>query len=191
MKRQRTFLALPLSAEIVQGIQHFRTQQAELQHSRVRWIPPKNLHITLFFLGDVLLEETANLCRDLHSTLSPAPALKLRFERFSAQPRRKPRMIWARFSMDERFSTLARTAAEVCHPYLLENRQSHKEPIPHVTIARLKGFSREPALKTDHLTLPPLHVERAELWSSQRDQRGSLYTSMASFDFHSSGKPMP
>ncbi len=99
-------------------------------------------------------------------------------------------MIWARFSMDERFSTLARTAAEVCYPYLLENRQSHKAPIPHVTIARLKGFSREPALNTDHLTLPPLSVERAELWLSQRDQRGSLYTPIASFDFHSPGKPM-
>lgn len=180
-ERQRVFLALPLSKDIQHGIQRFRHQHTHLERSGFRWIPAENLHITLFFLGDILLRETGPVCDHIRAIMVESPSMELTFKTFSVQPRKNPRMIWAQFHAHDCFADLSSRLANACQPFLLKPQQKHKKPIPHVTIARIKGFTKELAVNNE-LELPKLSVRCAELWLSEFGAGRTTYTPLATFD---------
>jgi 2'-5' RNA ligase len=181
-QRQRVFLALRLPKPVLRGIQAFRAEHRHLQRSGFRWLPEENLHITLFFLGDVLTEEMTRLCDDLRSAAIEFPHPILRFEGFSVQPARRPRMIWARYESDDVFSLIAQRAAKVCQPYLLSRPQRYKRALPHITLARINKPPEELSLEP-RVLLPQLTADHAELWLSRLDRGGASYTRLASFNF--------
>lgn len=180
-ERQRVFVALPLSEAVRQGIAQFRDLHPHLEQPGFRWLPLENLHITLFFLGSVRLQDIHPVCEQLRPLLAAGAPLELIFQKFSAQPPKQPRMLWAQFQPQARFIELATQVAGLCRPYLLNLRQAPK-PIPHITLARAKRFAGPPVLD-NHVRLPDLIVQRAELWRSATGPRGSVYTSLAVFDF--------
>jgi 2'-5' RNA ligase len=90
-------------------------------------------------------------------------------------------MIWVQFRKQEHFGFLSRRIATVCAPYSLSPPKREKESIPHVTIARVKRAQSELSVSND-LILPDLKVPSVELWSSELNPDGALYTSIASFD---------
>ena len=56
MKEQRTFIAFELPENIVACLK--RLQNALKQHElNIRWVNPKNIHLTLKFLGDIPVRE--------------------------------------------------------------------------------------------------------------------------------------
>lgn len=181
-KRLRLFIALPLSSAVREGIQQFRSHHAHLEQPGFRWLPLENLHITLFFLGPVLAKDIEPLSAALKPLIAASAPLELVFERFSAQPARQPRMLWAQFQFDKPFAELAYGLAKICRPYLLTPDKSHHKPIPHVTIARAKSFAEKPILDNES-ALPNLTVRRAELWQSETGPKGSVYSSLTGFDF--------
>ena len=51
----RTFIALPLSPDITQKLADVqRTLRRRSPERAVSWVKPANVHVTLFFLGDIL-----------------------------------------------------------------------------------------------------------------------------------------
>lgn len=185
-ERQRLFLAFPLSQPLQQGIRRFRNDNAHLQQPGFRWIPEQNLHITVFYLGPVLLRDIGKIGEQTQAVLVSKAAMTLLFQAFTLQPLRKPRMIWAQFCPDQGFVDLVHGVADVCKPYLLEQSKHHSQLIPHVTVARMRQSSDLVSLNTN-ITLPSVKAQQAQLWSSEPTPKGAIYTPLATFALGKTG----
>jgi len=173
---RRLFLALPLDDATRQGIRTFRERNQHLEGPGFRWVAAANLHITVFFLGAVREGEREALQATLAPLLAAAAPLALAFEDFTVQPRRRPRMIWARYRLQPAFTALAGAVTGACEPFLLASGRRFPEPVPHITVARLKKSPGEPV--REGLALPELTAARVELWESAPGPRGVVYTAL-------------
>ena len=180
-ERQKVFLAVPLTSPQLAGIRSFRQGHGRLQGPGFRWMVDENLHLTVFYLGHVLLRDSGPIFDAIRSVLSHCQPFHLHFSRFSLQPARKPRMIWAQYAEDERYSALAHAVAQACQPFLLDRTRQYKRPIPHITLARIKAFAAVTELATD-VSLADLRVAYTELWLSETGPRRALYTPLQRFD---------
>jgi 2'-5' RNA ligase len=98
----RSFIAIDLPDEMQNNIQEIisfvsqrlRKQSIQLENA-IRWVPPKNIHITLHFLGDIQkskLEEISNQTKLLANHFSP---FTLQRGGFGIFPKPEcPRVIW-------------------------------------------------------------------------------------------------
>ena len=180
-ERQKVFLAVPLTSAQLAGIQTFRQRNERLQGPGFRWMVDDNLHLTVFYLGHVLLRDSGPIADAIRRVLSHCQPFQLHFSRFSLEPSKKPRMIWAQYTEDERFGALTRDVAQACQPFLLDRTQQHKRPIPHITIARLKAFAALADLVTD-VALADLSIAHTELWLSETGPRRAVYTPLQRFE---------
>jgi len=60
MQRYRIFIAINLPEEIKEKLADYQRKWPELP---IRWTKPKNIHITLVFLGYLSDEELVEICR--------------------------------------------------------------------------------------------------------------------------------
>lgn len=139
-----------------------------------------NLHLTVFFIGDVedaVVGEIRNKLPLIASRIT-AP-FSLRFQSFSPEGGRKskPSMIWARFEKSDEYTALNRLLLDELKPLLPEGARFH-EPIPHVTLARIRSGP------VPELQLPfdcTITISGFELWMTERDDQGVWYRSLDSF----------
>ncbi len=134
----RTFIALPIPE--VQ-----RTRLGRLQSliapdlPGARWSEPRQFHITLGFLGDVLDIDLARLCRAVTDASAPFPPFTLNLQGLGAFPTpEQPRAVWVGVTgpgldtLNELQGAIADAVTEAGYP---PDDRFH----PHVTLGRLKG----------------------------------------------------
>lgn len=88
-------------------------------------------------------------------------------------------MIWTEFKENSDFADLYHSLHQNLSDHL-PNTGSHKDPIPHITLARLKCFSKDPFVEIKELP-EPLIVNKIELWESKLSSAGSQYFPVKSF----------
>lgn len=174
MSAKRLFVSIELPESVRQGL-------AELDpHLRgVRWLEPRQMHLTLSFLGNVSTEIQEALTENLRSISWKSFFLPL--VGFGAFPGKgRPNVIWIGvgtghphlFQLHKRVQEAALAAG--LEPDL---RSFH----PHITIARCRDVSSEtirPFLKTHaNFDAGMIHVESFCLNSSELTPAGSVYTS--------------
>ena len=110
----------------------------------VRWVPEENLHITLWFLGEVQDAEATRLSDALQSTWQTLPFPITIAGAGAFPPSGPPRILWLGVTDGaERMRQLYAELAERVEPlgFERERRPYH----PHVTIARVKESNRSAA----------------------------------------------
>lgn len=133
-----------------------------------------NLHLTVYFFGNVPELALANvtalttLCARGISPFSLTPD-RIQY----APPGQEPRMVWARYQRNADFRA-ASQAFHSAYTALYPAHQSYLDPIPHITLARLKnGFLPE----LEHTpVLPGLPANELVLWRSDSTPKGVVYT---------------
>lgn len=105
--------------------------------SRVRWIPGENLHVTVWFLGEVADQTAETVCRAMSAPLA-VPPFTLRLEGAGAfPPSGEPRALWLGL-------TSGRDSLLAVHDRLKSRLgalgfEPEKRPFsPHLTIGRVK-----------------------------------------------------
>ena len=91
----RTFIAIELTEEIRKTLEKL---QEELKRSGadVKWVTPKNIHLTLKFLGDLNEKRLPQIKEALEEVAKNNSAFPLRFSTLGAFPNmNSPRVIWA------------------------------------------------------------------------------------------------
>ena len=175
----RLFVACPLPDDITERL---LATTAGLPSEGVRITIRQNLHITLFFIGEVPSEETPLIQEELKKNLSGFEAFTLRLRGIEIKKtKQKPSMIWARFGDSEPFSRLNSLIRSFLSSRMTQP-PSHVNPVPHCTLARIK--------KTDLGSwIPPaiepffINVNRAELWLSRQSKDGVRYEKLSHTDF--------
>ena len=148
----------------------------------VRAMSPDNLHVTLKFLGDVPLEQTASIATAITDAVSATATFTAELRGLGTFPHLdRPTVVWAGFAEPELIAQLAESMEAALGPlgFSRERRPFH----PHVTIARIN--SRPPdslrQLVEHHAATDfgPIAVEAVELYQSELSSSGPRYTVLA------------
>ena len=90
----RTFVAVEV-AEPVRRAAAKLIKKLDAAAADVKWVEPQNMHLTLKFLGDVSLKETARVCQAVQKAAAEVEPFELAFEGVGAFPNPyRPRTIW-------------------------------------------------------------------------------------------------
>ncbi|MBX0335231.1 RNA 2',3'-cyclic phosphodiesterase [Pontibacter sp. HSC-14F20] len=159
----RLFIAAPLPDELKA---YFVEQAGRYKSDALRQVPTENLHLTLYFIGNVpasqlpaIQDVTAHLTRQF-------TPFTLQLEAIEPGPKpRSPRLIWARFRSHDAFAQLSGSLTQA----LSTEPPLHREPKPHVTLARFRKDRPVPhSLQSFYPDTPlALQVNEIAVWHSE------------------------
>ncbi|MBI2806819.1 MAG: RNA 2',3'-cyclic phosphodiesterase [Planctomycetes bacterium] len=139
MARIRTFLAIDVGDDIRARLVALQEELATVA-PEVNWVESENLHLTLFFLGEVAQRETIDICRAAQKAIATMPAFAMSIEGAGAFPNaRRPRTLWVGVGAG---LAEVRAVHDAIEPPLLElgnYRRETRAYAPHVTVGRVKG----------------------------------------------------
>jgi len=174
----RLFIAFPLAVEIKD---YLGTVISELRvHSNdIRWVAPKNIHLTARFLGDTEEAKVTKLNQLIDSVAAAHHAVSSSLTELGAFPNvKRPRVIWA--GIGEGTEALGKIARDV----ELRVRQLRFEPESkgfksHLTLGRVRERARldkfAEVLSGYSLQPTPILFDRLVLYKSTLTPQGPIY----------------
>lgn len=156
-------------------------QQNLEEASWLSWTKSENLHLTVFFLGDVRIEMLENVISLFRLGYQSCHPLTFTDGMWAWAPVAKdPRMIWIRFPKSEEFSKLVRSSQN-WFSQIQPAPQQRMRPRPHITVARFRPEEKRsinlPAGQIDGT----LRIKSLKLWRSDVNDDGVNYTPLATF----------
>jgi RNA 2',3'-cyclic 3'-phosphodiesterase len=178
----RTFIAIEIPSEIKSALAALQTELRRAG-ADVNWTKPKNLHLTLNFLGEVDERRMAEVEKTCVSSAAEFRPFTLTLKDTGVFPNEKqPRVLWAGLSGDvENVVEMHRRLDE--RLALIGFKREEKRFHPHLTVGRLKSNqnSRELLALADAHSLPALSflVTEIVIMKSELHPAGAEYTPMA------------
>lgn len=180
---KRLFLALPIPNTMVEMLENHMQPYKHDQHLlNAKWVSRENFHITILFLGEVADLHLAEMQSILKATARHIIPFTLYFERVEFFSYKTPKMIWARFQRSLAFLELHKTCKDFMKPYM-DTEEEGKEPIPHLTLARLRTPIDPKKFSFKSPALPPLEATELELYESTLTPRGPIYTLLNRYSY--------
>lgn len=172
----RLFVAATLPPALQEALQQ---QLQPYQHPAIRFIPAQNLHLTLYFIGNVPAAQLASIKQTIRQAAQQHRPFILEMAQAGPGPKRKfPRLVWARFAPHEAFEKLSRNLAQALAP-----EPQQQKSIPHITLARFR--KGDPAPRDLPLVIPEeplrLAVEAIALWQSELASPHPVYTVLETY----------
>lgn len=188
----RAFLGIGLPAGVREAIAS-ATAKVRGLHAPVAWTAPKNLHITLDFLGEISPERVALVERLMRAVASGFAPFSLTAEGGGAFPgTRNPRVLWVGFLEPlELVRQLQQNMGNALSGAGIprEDRPFH----PHITVGRTRGALPPAwgdrfvqALSGKGFGVVP--VSSFTLHESRLEPSGAVYTPLCDFRLDGSGK---
>ena len=173
----RLFVAAILPESLKDKLQE---QLSAFEHPHTRFVPRQNLHLTLYFIGNLPSSQLESIKRKIRETATRYQPFTLRFAQTEAGPdRKKPRLVWARFEQHDTFEKLSQELTE----QLCEEEPSKKKATPHVTLARFR--KDKPAPKDLPVVRSEqeleLHVNGIALWQSELGSPHPTYSVLEAY----------
>ena len=191
----RAFLAVELSQKLraeLAALQQELMQsiEPEMQRdTRISWVPPAKMHLTIKFLGDMDEQLLDPLLGVVERAIGSQPSVNVPLERLDAFPSpQSPRVLWVGPSEHWERGTEAKRMVEV-RGAIEEAGESlgflrEAKPFsPHLTLTRIKMGERrigaalaKSGVLDRPLSLGSLAVESVVLMKSELKPAGSVYT---------------
>ena len=181
MAKLRTFIAIDLPDEVVQGAQQLVRKLAKVAPG-VKWVEPENLHLTLKFLGEVRENETYAICRAISRSVEAIDAFDIELLGAGAFPKlERPRTLWVGVGkgteeLTALYNAIDDALADMGFP------RDPKRFVPHLTLGRvkqpgpwLKDVSQMVAENADFLA-GVAAVEEVVFYSSELTSDGPIYS---------------
>ncbi len=193
----RAFLAVEPSQELraeLALIQQELKQKIEPElkrDTRISWVHPAKIHLTMKFLGDMDEQVIDPLHRALEQAIGDRTVVNVPFERLGAFPRpHSPRVLWIgpsenweREEEGKRVTEIHGAIEQACEG--LSFLRETKPFSPHLTLARIKAGERHVGVALAKggvldrpLSLGSLAMESVVLMKSELKPTGSVYTKL-------------
>jgi 2'-5' RNA ligase len=191
----RAFLAVEPSPELREELAHVQQdlkqsiEQGLKRDTRISWVQPAKIHLTLKFLGDMDEQMIESLRIALEQAIGKQMAVNLPLERLGGFPRpQSPRVLWIGPSENwekgaeaKRVTDIHGAIEQACEG--LGFLRETKPFSPHLTLARIKVGERhvgaafvQGELLNRPLSLSSLAMESVVLVQSELKKTGSVYT---------------
>ena len=166
----RLFVAvdIPVNSDI-EGVVNYVKKSG-----KVKAVERENLHITLKFLGEVSEDKLPDIKNCIEKSCKDFKKFSIKLKGLGAFPSlSRPRVIW--IGVDDGKDVLSEIMRrlDVCFQKL--GFKKEKSYVPHMTIARVKGFIKldpRPYLKKD---FGPVMIEEIKLKKSTLTPKGPIY----------------
>ena len=147
----------------------------------VRWLRPKNVHLTLKFLGEVSEDDVGRIAGALEPVRDRHEPFEVEPFGFGAFPSaRRARIVWAGIGKgSDRLRALAGDMEASLEPLGFERED--RAYVPHLTLGRARG---RPVALTPIETppiVPGFSVRHLELMESVRGEGGIAYSTLATY----------
>ncbi|PQO46124.1 RNA 2',3'-cyclic phosphodiesterase [Blastopirellula marina] len=182
MEATRCFLAVRISTDVRRRAEKL-IKKLSVAGADVKWVESENLHITTNFLGDITGQDLVDIANKTIEIAERHPAFELEMFGTGAFPDvRNPRTLWigaaqgAQQLIDLQ-EDLTESLAAIGFP-----PDSRKKYHPHLTLGRLKRFSRKvedlKGLLQENAELPmgQCSVKEVGIFASKLDRTGPKYT---------------
>jgi len=180
----RAFIAVDLSLEVQRGLEAVLGQlQQALRGDMVRWAPPRNMHLTLKFLGDVSIKNLDQIKAILATEAELHNAFDIHVGGLGAFPSmRRPRVIWVGVQAPDVLGQLQHEVdmqtARLGYP------QEERQFSPHLTLGRVgRNASSDETGKIAKVLseskvgeLGTARIAEVHLYQSDLNPQGSVYT---------------
>ncbi|MGZ3651067.1 MAG: RNA 2',3'-cyclic phosphodiesterase [Bdellovibrionota bacterium] len=188
MSELRLFIAVDPEPSVAEGIENF--VRASSPAAELRWIPRKNYHLTLKFLGATPQNQIPAVLKVLQGIAETECAFSVIFKGLGVFPdKRNPKVLWIAIEDGSgRLSLLAKKIelAMVAIGFAMENR----DYVPHLTVAKVarsnfhasKQWSENPLLHQE-ANFGPSEVRELFLYESRNGPGGVQYEALARFAF--------
>lgn len=104
----RSFIAVELCAEIRQKLEEILRSLQGPRTQAIRWVPARNIHLTLKFLGDVAPAQMTPLTQQLRDRVCQEAAFSISIGEMGAFPNpRRPRVVWVGVDAPQELAALA------------------------------------------------------------------------------------
>jgi len=182
----RCFLAVEMTEAVVRSLERLLTRLA-LPQFQVRWVQPKNMHLTLRFLGDITRQEATTVTQAAQKAASGTNPFPVRLHGLGTfPPSGSPRIVWVGMEDDRAIVRLERQLSlELTHRGW---PPSDKPFRAHLTLGRVKSPRGVPGLR-EHLQrnaaaeMQEMTAEHLSLVQSVLRPSGPLYTVLERFAF--------
>lgn len=186
----RTFIAAPLSDGVISALDQL---QRKLKRSSpegvVRWVKPSSIHITLFFLGDILPERRAPIEEALSLIARHASPFDFEVHGLGAFPNmRRPNVVWVGVNDSSGGLTVLHDAVNEAMANL-GFKPDERRFSPHLTLGRVRRQAsrddRDALVNVldgiDVGDLGSVRVERIIFFQSVLRPTGAEYSPLATF----------
>lgn len=181
----RAFVAIELSESARRAVEELIARLRETK-TRVSWVKPENLHLTLRFLGDVDPTQVEALRAMMAKELAGLEPFRISLSGCGAFPNlRRPRLIWVGLSepwaaIEEVYGVCERCARAIG---LDKNLKSYH---PHVTLGRIRSAGSVAPLTKAIETESGFHggdfeVASVSLFRSTLARDGAVYNKLDEF----------
>jgi len=186
----RTFVALPLSEEMHQQLGRVqRRLQHDIPHRAVKWVSPKKIHLTLFFLGEIFASRVDAIKEALAVVARNAPPIQVDIRELGVFPNpNRARVLWVGMDDPEEYLALLHLAVNEALEQL--GYEPDRRPFkPHLTLGRVRRkTSRSEARRIGTLmtqteigTLGKETLDELVLFRSELKPTGAVYTRLGTF----------
>lgn len=171
---RRLFLAVAAPSETLILLEDLKCRIPH--HKAWKWMRPKNLHLTIFFVGNIEIHDYEPILKEFREIVSSFSPFSLKFDGIAIMPSKKPYMLWAKFKKHERYTEMYHSIHKVLSPYLKNNSEIYSEPVPHITLARFHGSGQNNFTDINSgVILPEVYVDKIFIWETENKTGQSDY----------------
>ena len=189
MQRIRSFISIPLPAEIKNSVAKF-IRKLSSEDDGIRWVPDEQFSLLLKHLGDVENVEVPDICNVVRDVVEDLEPFELIFGGFGGFPTLdKPRTLYA--GIQDPTGTLCQLAESLDVELAeLGFKREPRDYRPHLAIGRIKGSRKrasEAVLERLQEKADPqfgeMIADEIEMIGSFLDKRGPSYHVMDTIEF--------
>ena len=191
LKTIRSFISIELSEQARTELARLQSRLKETSPPQtVRWTDPKNVHLTLHFLGDLAEDSLEDVRRTLRDTASAHTPFSLNLANLGCFPNtRRARIVWVGLTGDTDHLVALQSGLGDRLTKAIGFKPESRTYSPHLTIGRVKkGVTQNGIRELGQILeqemprvgrLAPLPVNHIHFIRSDLKPDGPLYTSLA------------
>ena len=187
----RAFIAVNLSQEIHLHLDHLiRQPKKRLPGKPIRWVPTKNIHLTIKFLGDVSESNLEMLENILHKEAKDFSPFEISVGELGAFPSmRRPRVVWVGVETPSELIGFHRSIeSETSRLGYTPEKRAYS---PHLTIGRIsRNASSKDVYEIGEVLckckvgfMGATRIAKVHLYRSDLKPGGAIYTKLYSAPF--------
>lgn len=144
----RLFLAYPLSSGVLAKIGFLEERIEKNFGLKLNWIPLKNLHLTILFLGHLGYEDYLKIEEIFKESLT-FKSFYIKIKKLDYGPPGKKSMIWLYIEKNENLEKIKRYFEEKLKEKKIAYKMEEREYLPHINLIRLKNEKNFPEIKEE------------------------------------------